>query len=149
MDASIRDRQKTNASPPLKLRFEAGTLVLDGASQDNKDLSESQVFRWDARTRQWRAPAYLYRQAVTTLVRRGIPYQDEARNYSEFQFHSKKQLEPRPYQQEAIAAWTAQRRRGVVVLPTGSGKTLVAEMAIAEVGRSTLIVVPTIDLMNQ
>ncbi|MCV5349417.1 DEAD/DEAH box helicase family protein, partial [Escherichia coli] len=40
-------------------------------------------------------------------------------------------------------------RRGIVVLPTGAGKSLVAEMAIAEANRSTLVVVPTIDLMNQ
>lgn len=141
--------QKTNAPNTLVLRFDAGTLVLDGATQESADLHGSQVFRWDARTKQWRAPAHHYRQAVTALVRRGIPHQDAARNYDEFQFRSKKQLDPRPYQQEALTAWTAHRRRGVVVLPTGAGKTLVAEMAIAAVGRSTLVVVPTIDLMNQ
>jgi superfamily II DNA or RNA helicase len=149
MSGVINDRQQTNAPRPMDLRFDAGTLVLDGAAPDDANLQESQVFRWDARTRQWRAPAYLYRQAVTALVRRGIAHQDVARNYYEFQFRSKKQFEPRLYQQEALAAWVAHRRRGVVVLPTGAGKTLVAEMAIAEVGRSTLVVVPTIDLMNQ
>ena len=141
--------QKTAASKALELRFDAGTLLLDGASGDDAILHELPVFRWDARTKQWRAPAYLYRQAVTSLVRRGIPHLDVARNYFEFQFHPKKQLDPRPYQQEALAAWTAHRRCGVVVLPTGAGKTLVAELAIAAVGRSTLVVVPTIDLMNQ
>ena len=30
--------------------------------------------------------------------------------------------EPRPYQTEALAAWRAQRGRGVVVLPTGAGQ---------------------------
>jgi superfamily II DNA or RNA helicase len=35
------------------------------------------------------------------------------------------------------------------VLPTGAGKSLVAQMAIERVRRSTLVVVPTIDLMNQ
>ena len=39
--------------------------------------------------------------------------------------------------------------RGVVVLPTGTGKTHLASMAIEKVGRPTLIVTPTIDLMNQ
>jgi superfamily II DNA or RNA helicase len=146
---SISSRTKTSASTALELRFDTGTLVLDGAAQDDAVLHELKIFRWDSRTKQWRAPAYLYRQAITALVRRGIPHQDAARNYDEFQFRSKKQLNPRPYQQEAIAAWTAQRRCGVVVLPTGAGKTLVAELAISEVGRSTLVVVPTIDLMNQ
>jgi superfamily II DNA or RNA helicase len=58
-------------------------------------------------------------------------------------------IAPRPYQQEAIAAWLAEGRRGVVVLPTGAGKTLVAAMAIQETGLWTLAVVPTIDLLQQ
>jgi hypothetical protein len=40
-------------------------------------------------------------------------------------------VQPRPYQEEAVAAWTAARRRAIVVLPTGAGKTRVAIAAIA------------------
>ena len=39
--------------------------------------------------------------------------------------------------------------RGVVVLPTGTGKTHLANLAIEKAGRPTLVVTPTIDLMNQ
>ncbi len=59
------------------------------------------------------------------------------------------QFTPRPYQEEALTAWRAEGCRGVVVLPTGAGKTLVGAMALAEVGQSTLVVVPTIDLLSQ
>ena len=38
---------------------------------------------------------------------------------------------------------------GVSFLPTGSGKIFLAVQAIADAGVSTLVVVPTIDLMNQ
>jgi superfamily II DNA or RNA helicase len=58
-------------------------------------------------------------------------------------------LTPRPYQEDALTAWRAEGCRGVVVLPTGSGKTLVGAMAIAEVELATLVVVPTIDLLRQ
>lgn len=58
-------------------------------------------------------------------------------------------VEPRPYQEEALTAWRAEGCRGVVVLPTGSGKTVVGAMAIAELGLWTLVVVPTIDLLAQ
>jgi len=58
-------------------------------------------------------------------------------------------LEPRPYQEEALTAWRAEGCRGVVVLPTGGGKTFVGALAIAEVGQWTLVVVPTIDLLGQ
>jgi superfamily II DNA or RNA helicase len=58
-------------------------------------------------------------------------------------------LAPRPYQDDALTAWRAEGCRGVVVLPTGSGKTLVGALAIAEVELATLVVVPTIDLLRQ
>lgn len=56
---------------------------------------------------------------------------------------------PRPYQQQALARWEAAGHRGVVVLPTGGGKTLVALLAIARLGVTTLVVVPTLDLLEQ
>lgn len=58
-------------------------------------------------------------------------------------------LEPRPYQTEAIERWTANDGRGVIVLPTGAGKTVVALMAIERTRLRTLVVVPTIELLYQ
>jgi superfamily II DNA or RNA helicase len=58
-------------------------------------------------------------------------------------------LQPRPYQTEAVEAWRASSNRGVIVLPTGAGKTLVALMALASVGTTALICVPTLDLLGQ
>ncbi len=130
----------------LILQFDCGTLLLEQA------IDSAQVpspFEWDERVRRWRAPAIAYRQVITELVRRKIPYQDQARRYYEFDFRTELLLEPRPYQQEAIAEWQRAGRRGVIILPTGAGKSMVAQMAIEQTGRSTLVVVPTIDLMNQ
>ena len=64
-------------------------------------------------------------------------------------FATSLQIEPRPYQNEALTNWLAEGSVGVVVLPTGSGKTLVAAMAICETRLWTLIVVPTLDLLQQ
>src|SRR5216683_1712702 len=58
-------------------------------------------------------------------------------------------MEPRPYQLEALGSWLAEGSAGVVVLPTGAGKTFTAAMAIHETGLWTLAVVPTIDLLQQ
>lgn len=58
-------------------------------------------------------------------------------------------MQPRPYQLEALGNWLAEGSAGVVVLPTGAGKTFVAAMAIHETGVWTLVVVPTIDLLQQ
>ncbi len=58
-------------------------------------------------------------------------------------------LMPRVYQKSAVDAWLRAEGRGVVVLPTGAGKTIVAYDAIARLGVRTLIIVPTIELLRQ
>jgi len=130
----------------LIIQFDSGTLLLDGADSSAQLPS---AFRWDERVRRWRAPALAYRQIITEMTRRKVPHQDHARQYLQFDFSSKLSVEPRPYQQEALSEWQRNGRRGVVVLPTGAGKTFLAQMAIEMIGRSTLVIVPTIDLMNQ
>lgn len=58
-------------------------------------------------------------------------------------------ITPRPYQEEALTAWRAAGNRAVVVLPTGAGKTVVGALALADMGLWTLIVAPTLDLLQQ
>jgi superfamily II DNA or RNA helicase len=132
--------------PNFVLRFDSGTLVLDGADRSSKVPVH---FKWDERILRWRAPAWAYRHIIKDFIRAKTPYEDRARSYDKFDFPLKLQVEPRPYQQQAINEWRRHERCGVVILPTGAGKSLVAQMAIERTGRSTLIVVPTIDLMNQ
>ncbi|HEV2915664.1 MAG TPA: DEAD/DEAH box helicase family protein [Pyrinomonadaceae bacterium] len=134
------------SSTEFVLRFDSGTLVLDGAGRDG---AVPAAFRWDERVMRWRAPAWAYRNVVRDLIRGQTPYEDRARAYQQFDFPTKLLVEPRPYQQQSIDEWRRHNRCGVVILPTGAGKSLVAQMAIEQTKRSTLIVVPTIDLMNQ
>ena len=58
-------------------------------------------------------------------------------------------LPPRIYQREALHNWLRAGGRGVVVLPTGAGKTVLAFMAIEQAPVRTLVVVPTIELLRQ
>ena len=55
----------------------------------------------------------------------------------------------RPYQHAALLAWRRAGRRGVVVLPTGAGKTRVALAAIAATRTPCLVLVPTRALLAQ
>lgn len=128
------------------LKFESGTLILEGADEKT---AVPPAFVWDTRTRHFRAPAFLYREIIKQFIRTKTPYEDEAKQYSVFDFKPKFHVEPRFYQTESIANWKANERCGVVVLPTGAGKTHVAQMAIEMCNRQTLVIVPTIDLMNQ
>jgi superfamily II DNA or RNA helicase len=104
---------------------------------------------WDERTACLRAPAHAYAAIVLALHRQGIAYTDEARAYETLEHGLEVRRAPRPYQDEALDAWTRAGGRGVVVLPTGSGKTQVAVMAIDAKRRGTLIVAPTLDLVAQ
>lgn len=132
---------------PLKIDFDKGTLIL----QNVPEAFQSQLpdIRWDERTLTYRAPAYLYRHIVSQLRAHDIPYTDTARQFTVKPFNNQKILSPYPYQSEAIDAWHANNKRGVISLPTGAGKTFIAVLLIADTQRPTLVHVPTIDLMHQ
>jgi superfamily II DNA or RNA helicase len=128
------------------LHFAAGTLELRGVPPD-AELPAS--WAWDARTACHRAPAVEYAPVVRALHQRGIEVEDHARAYEELDLELAERRTPRPFQAEALAAWRKGRCRGVVVLPTGAGKSHVAVLAMADRKRSTLVVAPTLDLVRQ
>jgi superfamily II DNA or RNA helicase len=130
----------------MKLRFDRGTLILEEI-EETAQIPPQFVF--DNRVDKWRTPAYHYRTVIEYLVKHRISHQDEARHYQELQRESTLQFDPHPYQIEAIQAWKAHKCRGVIELPTGSGKSYLGQMAIELTKRSTLVVVPTIDLLHQ
>src|SRR4029077_7054481 len=76
-------------------------------------------------------------------------YTDAARAYEPTAWRLQVAKEAFPHQVEGLKAWWDEGGRGVVVLPTGTGKTHLANMAIERTGRPTLVITPTIDLMNQ
>ena len=105
--------------------------------------------KFDARTSQFRSPAICYRAIVEHLRKEKLSYTDNARDYQPAEWRLQVAREAFPHQVEALKAWWDKGGRGVVVLPTGTGKTHLASMAIEKAGRPTLIVTPTIDLLNQ
>ncbi|MDE0084272.1 MAG: ATP-dependent helicase, partial [Candidatus Poribacteria bacterium] len=100
---------------PLKINFDKGTLILQDVPEDVQPHLPD--IRWDERTLTFRAPAYRYRHIVSQLRAHDIPYQDTARQFTVESFTHQKLLTPYPYQTEAIDAWHANGKRGVVTLP--------------------------------
>ena len=86
---------------------------------------------------------------MVVLHRAGVDLANEAGGFAPLDLRLRLEREPFPYQAEAVSEWWEQGRRGVVVLPTGTGKTYVAQLVIERIARSSLIVVPTLDLMQQ
>lgn len=134
-------------APVTHLSFEAGTLCLRGLGGEAAEAPPG--MQWDARSAAHRAPAVAYAKTVLWLRDHGIAFDDEARGYERLAPSEIVRQKPFPYQAEALRAWERHQGRGVVVLPTGSGKTYVATMAMDRRPRATLVVVPTLDLMNQ
>jgi len=130
-----------------RLLFEGGTVILEGVEQEGVHTPE--MLRWDDRRACYRTHAHRYAEVVLWLRSAGIAYTDEARAYASPTSPEVTRQQPFPHQQQALDAWIKNQRRGVIVLPTGSGKTFVAVMAIDERPRSSLIVVPTLDLLHQ
>jgi superfamily II DNA or RNA helicase len=82
------------------------------------------------------------------LAAQGLPAESDESDLAGG-FRTKLALAPRPDQQEALDAWEAAGGRGVVVLPTGAGKTVLALLTIDRLKLRTLVVVPTIELLYQ
>jgi superfamily II DNA or RNA helicase len=133
-------------STPLTLRFDGGTLLVTGPPALLDTLPHC---RFDPRTGAHRAEGRYYRPLVEFLRSKQITYTDAARQYQPTPWALRDTRQPFPHQQEAVELWWKEGGRGIVVLPTGTGKTFVAILAIARAGRPALVVAPTIVLMNQ
>ena len=122
--------------------FHGGTIVLN---QVSRSVAAPAPFQW--LQAKWRCPAVHYRTIRPWLkeqaIRNTIP---RWRNLA-LTLHDER--EPHPYQLEALQAWQAADHWGSVVLPTGAGKTFLALQAIASLQVSTLVIVPTLDLLHQ
>ena len=129
----------------MRLTFEKGTLLLRDYTGDDAPPA----FIWDARIDHYRAQAAYYRDSLEYLKRTGVEFKNTAPRYNTLSLQLQSPPDPHPHQAESIEAWKQHGHRGVVVLPTGSGKSHVALLAMVEVQRSALGVAPTIDLMIQ
>jgi superfamily II DNA or RNA helicase len=135
---------------PLTLAYDRGTVLVSGGPAQFEYTSLPGVL-FDPRASVYRAQGRHYRVIVEHLLREKIPYTDEARGWENQPAGWKRTIEREPhwYQTEALSAWWQAGRRGVIVLPTGTGKTFAAVLCIEKTSRPTLIVAPTLDLMRQ
>jgi superfamily II DNA or RNA helicase len=128
------------------LTYDRGTLILHPPPRGK---SWVEFAHWDDRIEKFRIPAQQYRPLVENLRAEQVSFKDEAHTFSALILDPQITLEPYPHQQQALQAWIDQGHNGVVILPTASGKTYLAQLAMQATPRPTLITVPTLDLMHQ
>src|SRR5713101_311424 len=129
---------------PTYLSFNKGTILI-------KSDAKVPYSTWDDRVRAFRAQGLYYGEIVEFLnksdlstVKDGVqdlpPYPDLIKCRT---------VALRGYQKRALGAWDKAGRRGVIVLPTGAGKTVIAMKAIELVNLPAVVIVPTLDLLEQ
>ncbi|WP_122088535.1 DEAD/DEAH box helicase [Halalkalicoccus subterraneus] len=131
----------------IRLTYEGGTIRVSGPERDLAALETDSLLEYDPRSETDRAPAFRYAELRDRLDGEGIEYEDHLFETPSVGLVSEYEL--RSYQRAALDAWRDNGDRGVLELPTGSGKTVIAIKAIEALGIPTLVVVPTIDLLNQ
>lgn len=135
----------------MQLEFDRGTVIIrPGASPTS--VADLPGIRWDSRVRVWRAPARFQAAIVSELRARGVRFVDRVGRRMDgvsSTWCPAEQLALRDYQRDAVQAWLAAGQRGLIVLPTGAGKTRVAIAAMRALARPTLCLAPTRILVEQ
>ncbi len=115
-------------------------------------LSELGIYiPYDREKKEYKAPAHLYKLIVDKLKEKNLYVVDKINLLNEGSLPRKMEFKGtlRPYQEKALEAWRNSGYRGIIALPTGAGKTVIAIAGIAELGKKTLIVVYTKEHVKQ
>ncbi|MCX8153023.1 MAG: DEAD/DEAH box helicase family protein [Candidatus Bathyarchaeota archaeon] len=124
-----------------RLSYLKGTVLIEG------DLA-TPYGQWDPRVRAYRAPACYYSDILRYLRNSRIRFEDNV-------------LKPPPapsingvvtlypYQEEAFKRWVENGCRGVICIATAGGKTFIGLKAVETLKQSTLVLVPTLALVDQ
>jgi len=131
----------------MRLVFDQGTILLLEPESPTA-LADLPGALWDPRVKALRCPARFHQRLVTELGRRAVRFEDEVAGPAD-DLPDLRPTELRPYQEAALTAWALADRRGVTVLPTGSGKTRLAIAAITRLRVPALCLVPTRVLLDQ
>ena len=133
----------------ITLKYDSGTILISG-------ISHIPFSTFDSRSGVFRAQALYYQNIIDYLTQSELSYEDRVLDLipspqilmnPNLANHNRIFL--RDYQTHALSSWDKANKRGCIVLPTGSGKTVIGVKAIEKVNASSLVVVPTIDLMDQ
>jgi superfamily II DNA or RNA helicase len=118
-------------------------------------LKERQLYfiKWDDKERAWIITPFKVADVIEFLQKKGYIVEVDP--------SVEKLLEDKPsitvkdnitlfvFQKEALKKWIDNGCKGVIVIPTGGGKTFIGLKAISVVKKPTLILVPTTELVEQ
>lgn len=124
----------------IAVRYEKGTLAVTS----NFKLPHTV---WDARSGVYRCLPLFYKDVIEYLKLSRLDYVDDVLDVPPMPALLDT-VKLRDYQTDALTRWL-RTKWGVLVLPTGAGKTVIGITAIARLNVPTLVVVPTLELVRQ
>jgi superfamily II DNA or RNA helicase len=131
----------------IQLGFDRGTILIRADDSSIKLPAVANIL-WDERVRSYRAPASCYRELMRYFSAHNFAIRDlTTHRWGDAMALSVPNL--RSYQQASLNAWRERKGRGVIVLPTGAGKTVVGIAAIALTKKPAICLVPTRILLEQ
>ncbi len=132
-------------SPSHALSFDRGSLRLEAPATARMPP----YLVWDERVNVWRTAAMNHARLCEDAATYRLHLADEAPRF--FPVPTLRPSLPplRKDQQAAVDAWERAGCRGVIVKPTGTGKTEIAMAIVARHAAATLVVAPLRDLMYQ
>ncbi len=125
----------------MDISFDRGTLVV-------KDMPKyakiPEFLTYDSRIDAYRSLGCYYKDIISlwkptndTVFEKDVP------------LNLKTDAKLRSYQKEAVDSWFKGGKKGIIILPTATGKTHVGIEAIVRISESTLVLAPTIELVQQ
>ena len=123
------------------LSFDKGSLLIKGNIR-------TPYGKWDSRVGAYRAKSMHYADILDFFKESNFSLQDNVIQGPPIEVIENK-IKLREYQEQALLNWNRNKKRGVIVLPTAAGKTFIALKAISDLKTQTLIIVPTLDLIDQ
>ena len=133
----------------VNISFDRGTLVLDiPPSLSSRPVFNSHFMIFDKRIKKLRCDAIHYRYITEQLEIENIAYESSVAKWCVVNWNNIQIPVLRKEQIQAVNTWM-KTKKGVIVMPTGSGKTIIALSIMNKLSISTLIVAPVRDLMYQ
>mgnify|MGYP000377391365 CR=1 FL=1 len=126
----------------VRLSYARGTILIEG------DVS-TPFGQWDPRVRAYRAPACHYSDILRYLRSSRVSFEDHVLKPPPAPATVNGHVALYPYQQEAFQRWIENGGRGIICIATAGGKTFIGLKAVENLRQATLVLVPTLALVDQ
>jgi superfamily II DNA or RNA helicase len=144
-----KEKEANQGKNWVEMDFDRGTLLMEtNLSQPLGEVFKGIPVHYDDRVMKWRCDAIHYTETRGKVLQLGYQLKDSVSRWIGFNWPKPDLPQLRKEQTEAYSAWM-DAKQGVVVMPTGTGKTEVALSIMKELGIATLVVAPVRDLMYQ